>query len=100
MLCFDRSVYKTLAMLFDCRKERYGDLPSYTNLSKIILVKDVQLETDAAKSNTNDTGKLVERVKDGIESFLKTAYGWQGGLPYLSRTVHYARSRSCYQFTI
>lgn len=78
MLCFDRSVYETLAMLSDCCKERYGDRPSYTNLSKIILVKAVKLKTATANLDTSDTGKLVKRIKNGIESFLKTEYGWQG----------------------
>lgn len=77
MLCFDRSVYETLEMLAECCKERYGDLPDYAHLSKIILVNDVKLNTAACDLNASDTSKLVKSVKDGIKSFLDTEYGWQ-----------------------
>jgi len=101
MLCFDKPVYEALTMLAECYRERYGDLPSYTNLSKIILVKDVKSKTAAAnldasdtsklvksikdvKSKTaaanldaSDTSKLVKSIKDGIKSFLHSEYDWQ-----------------------
>ena len=77
MLCFDKSVYETLAMLRKCCTERYGDMPSYANLSKIVLVKDVKLKTAAANLDANDTSKLVESIKDGIKRFLNTEYNWQ-----------------------
>ena len=93
MLCFDKSVYETLVMLAKCCKEKHGDLPSYASLSKIILVKDVKLETAAANLDVGDTSKLVKSIKDGIKSFLTAEYIGKGH-PYLSRTVHFARSRS------
>ena len=64
-------------MFAKCCKEKYGDLPSYASLSKIILVKDVKLETAAANLDAGDTSKLVKSIKDGIKSFLNTEYNWQ-----------------------
>jgi len=77
MLCFDKPVYEALTMLAECYRERYGDLPSYTNLSKIILVKDVKSKTAAANLDASDTSKLVKSIKDGIKSFLHSEYDWQ-----------------------
>ena len=77
MLCFDKSVYETLVMFAKCCKEKYGDLPSYASLSKIILIKDVKLKTAAANLDAGDTSKLVKSIKDGIKSFLTTEYHWQ-----------------------
>ena len=77
MLCFDLSVYDTLLTLAKCCKEKYGHLPSYANLSKVILIKDVRLNDAAANLNAKDTRKLVESIKDGIKSFLRAEYQWQ-----------------------
>ncbi len=77
MLCFDKSVYSKLTTLAKCCKKRYGDLPSYANLSKIILLKDIRLKTSAANLNADDTRKLVNSIKDGIKSFLETEYHWK-----------------------
>ena len=77
MLCFDKSVYSTLTTLAKCCKKRYGDLPSYANLSKIILLKDIRLKTSAANLDADDTRKLVNSIKDGIKSFLQTEYHWK-----------------------
>ena len=77
MLCFSRSVYETLTMLAKCCKEKYGDLPSYSVMSRIVLVKDVKLKTAAANLDASDTSKLVKSIKDGIRSFLNVEYCWQ-----------------------
>lgn len=77
MLCFDKSVYETLTTLAKCCKKRYGDMPSYANLSKIILLKDIRLHDAAANLNANETSKLVKSIKDGIKSFLDTEYHWK-----------------------
>ena len=93
MLCFDRSVYETLTTLAQFCKVRYGDLPSYANLSKIILVKDVKLKTSAANLDASDTSKLVDNIKNGIKSFLNTEYNWQRpplsvtGGPYRTKQI-------------
>lgn len=77
MLCFDKSVYETLTTLVKCCKKRYGDMPSYANLSKIVLLKDLRLNDAAANLNANDTSKLVKSIKHGIKSFLDTEYHWK-----------------------
>ena len=77
MLCFDNSVYETLTTLAKCCKKRYGDMPSYANLSKIILLRDIRLHDAAANLDANDTSKLVQSIKDGIQSFLVTEYHWK-----------------------
>ena len=64
-------------MLAKCCKEKYGDLPSYACLSKLILVKDVKLKTAAADLDAGDTSKLVKSIIDSIKSFLNTEYNWQ-----------------------
>lgn len=77
MLCFDRSVYEILSTLAKCCKKRYGDLPSYANLFKIILLKDIRLEDAAANLNANHTSKLAKGIEDGIKSFLEAEYHWR-----------------------
>lgn len=77
MLCFDKSVYDTLTTLAECCKERYGNMPSYTHLSKIIFLKDIRLNSAAANLSADDTSKLVEGIKDGIKGFLKREYHWE-----------------------
>ena len=77
MLCFDKSAYETLKMLAKRCEEKYGHMACYTNLSKIILVKDIKQTTAMSNLDTRDTKKLVEGVKDAIKSFLTTEYGWQ-----------------------
>lgn len=91
MLCLDKSVYETLTVLKKYCKERYGNEPTYTTLSKIILVKDVKLKTAAANLDASDTTKLVEGVKDGVKGFLAKEHGWQRP-PKLSPTVPSVRS--------
>ena len=77
MLCFDKSVYETLTTLAKCCKKRYGDLPTYANLSKIILLKDIRLKDAAADLSANDKSRLVNSVKDGIKEFLDKEYHWK-----------------------
>lgn len=77
MLCFDKSVYETLTTLAKCCKKRYGDMPSYTNLSKIILLKDIRLKDAAADLSANDTSRLVKSIKDGIKEFLDKEHHWK-----------------------
>ena len=77
MLCFDRSVYESVKTLAKYCKKRYGNSPSYANLSKIILIKDIRLKDSAANLDTASTTKLVESIKDGIKSFLKAEYHWK-----------------------
>ena len=76
MLCFSRSVYETVTTLAECCKKRYGDMPSYATLSKVILIKDLHLNDTAANLSADDTTRLVESIKDGIKSFLATEYQW------------------------
>ncbi|CAF9925966.1 hypothetical protein IMSHALPRED_006834 [Imshaugia aleurites] len=77
ILCLDRSVYETVMTLAKCCKKRYGDLPSYANLSKVILLKDLRLKDAAANLSADDTTRLVNSIKDGIKSFLDTEYHWK-----------------------
>lgn len=84
MLCFDKPVYETLTTLAKCCKKRYGDMPSYANLSKIILLKDVRLKDAAADLSANDASRLVKSIKDGIKDFLVKEYHWKR--PLLSST--------------
>lgn len=77
MLCFDKNVYEALKMLAKRCKEKYGHLPDYANMSKIVLVKDIRLQAACSNLDTKSTSILVESIKDGIKSFLKTEYGWQ-----------------------
>ena len=77
MLCFDKHVYETLTTLAKCCKKRYGDMPSYANLSKIILLKDLRLKDAAADLSANDTSRLVNSIKDGIKDFLEKEYHWK-----------------------
>ena len=77
MLCLDRSVYETVMTLAKCCKERYGDMPSYANLSKIILLKDIKLKDAAANLSADDTTKLVENIKNGIKGFLEAELHWK-----------------------
>ena len=77
MLCFDVSVYETVKTLAKYCKKRYGDMPSYARLSKIILVKDIKLNVAAADLDADATTKLVESIKNGIKSFLGAEYGWK-----------------------
>lgn len=77
MLCLDKSVYETLTRLAKCCKKRYGDMPSYANLSKIILLKDIKLKDAAANLSADDTSKLVNSIKDSIKSFLDKEYHWK-----------------------
>lgn len=77
MLCFDKPVYETLTTLAKCCTKRYGDIPSYANLSKIILLKDLRLKDAAADLSANDTSRLVGSIKDGIENFLDREYHWK-----------------------
>ncbi|KAL8977249.1 MAG: hypothetical protein Q9205_006907 [Flavoplaca limonia] len=77
MLCFDQSVYKTLTTLAKCCKKKYGDMPSYANLSKIILLKDIRLKAAAADLSANETSRLVDSIKDGIKEFLDKEYHWK-----------------------
>lgn len=76
MLCFDKSVYETVTSLAKYCKKRYGNLPSYAKLSKIILIDDIRLKDAAANLDADATTKLVESIKDGIKSFLKAEYHW------------------------
>lgn len=76
MLCFDKSVYETLTALAKCCGKRHGDLLPEANLSKIILLTDIRLKNAAANLNVDDTSRLVNSIKDGIESFLETEYRW------------------------
>ena len=77
MLCFDKPVYETLTTLAKCCKNKYGDMPSYANLSKIILLKDIRLKDAAADLSTNDTSRLVNSIKNGIKDFLDKEYHWK-----------------------
>ena len=77
MLCFDRSVYESVTTLAKYCKKRYGNSSSYANLSKILLIKDIRLKDSAANLGTDSTTKMVESIKDGIESFLKAEYHWK-----------------------
>ena len=77
MLCFDKAAYETLNVLAKSCKEKYGDLPSYAKLARIVLVKDVKLKTAAAHLDANETEELVDSIKDGIKSFLNIQYSWQ-----------------------
>lgn len=52
-------------------------MPSYANLSKIILLKDINLKDAAINLNVDDTSRLVETIKDGIKSFLRSEYKWK-----------------------
>ena len=76
MLCFDKSVYETLTALAKCCKKKYGDSPSYANLSRIILIKDIRLKAAAANLAVDDMSRMVESIKDGIKSFLEREYHW------------------------
>ncbi len=76
ILCFDRSVYETVTTLAEYCKKRYGDLPSYANLSKVILIKDIRLNDAAANLDADNTTRLVESIKDGIKDFLEGEYHW------------------------
>ena len=77
MLCLDQSVYETLTTLAKCCKKRYGDMPSYANLSKIVLLKDIKVKAVAAELSTKDTSRLVNSIKDGIKGFLDKEYHWK-----------------------
>ena len=77
MLCFDQSVYKTLKILAKCCKKRYGNMPSYANLSKVILLKDIRLKAAAADLSANETNRLVNSIKDSIKEFLDKEYHWK-----------------------
>ena len=77
MLCFDKHVYETLTTLANCCKKKYGDMPSYANLSKIILLKDLRLKDAAADLSANDTSRLANSIKDGIKDFLDKEYHWK-----------------------
>ena len=77
MLCFDKHVYETLTTLAKCCKKRYGDMPSYANLSKIILLRDIRLKGAAADFSANDTSRLATSIKDGIKEFLDKEYHWK-----------------------
>lgn len=77
MLCFDKSVYEHVRTLAAFCKERYGHLPSYANLSKVILVKNLRLKDAAANLTAKDSTKLVDSIKDGIKGFLDTEYHWK-----------------------
>ena len=77
MLCFDKHVYETLKTLAKCCKKRYGNMPSYANLSKIILLKDLRLKDAAADLSANDTSRLANSIKDGIKDFLDKEYHWK-----------------------
>jgi len=57
---------------------KYGDLPAYANLSKIVLLTNVRLEDAAANLNVSDRSKLVKSIKDGIDNFLEKEYHWRG----------------------
>ena len=52
-------------------------MPSYANLSKVILVKDLRLKGAAADLSASDATRLVDSIKDGIKSFLDTEYHWK-----------------------
>ena len=77
MLCFDKAVYEAVTTLAKYCKKRYGDMPSYANLSKIILIDDIKLKDAAANLNDDATTKLVESIKNGIKSFLGAQYQWK-----------------------
>ena len=77
MLCLDKSVYATLTTLAKRCRKRYGDMPSYANLSKIVLLKDIKLKGSAANLSVDETSKLVNGIKDGVKSFLDTEYQWK-----------------------
>ena len=77
MLCFDKSVYDIVKALAKYCKKRYGDMPSYANLSKIILIDDIKLKDAAAHLNADATTKLVESMKNGIKGFLGAQYHWK-----------------------
>ena len=77
MLCFDRSVYESVTTLAERFQKRYGNSSSYADLSKIILIKDIIPTDSAANLDTDSITKMVESIKDGIKSFLKTEYHWK-----------------------
>lgn len=77
MLCFDRSVYITLKEMAESCKKMYGDMPSYANLSRIILVKDVKLDTALSELSVKEQEEFVGSIKSGIKTFLRTELGWQ-----------------------
>ena len=77
MLCFDRSVYESVTTLAEYCKKRYGNSPSYANLSRILLIKDIRLKSSAASLDTDSTTKLVESIKDSIKGFMRAEYHWE-----------------------
>ncbi|KAK4694615.1 hypothetical protein P7C71_g2997, partial [Lecanoromycetidae sp. Uapishka_2] len=77
MLCFDKSVYEALTTLAKYCKKRYGNMPSYANLSKIILLKDIKPKTAIDDLDTHDTSELVNNIKNSIKKFLDTEYHWK-----------------------
>ena len=77
MLCFDKTAYENVTTLAKYCKKRYGDMPSYAKLSKIILIDDVKLKDAAANLNADATTKLVESIKNGIKNFLRAQYHWK-----------------------
>ena len=77
MLCFDESAYEAVKTLAKYCKKRYGDMPSYAKMSKIILIDDIKLKGAAANLNADATTKLVESIKTGIKGFLRAQYHWE-----------------------
>ena len=75
MLCFDKTAYENVTTLAKYCKKRYGDIPSYAKLSKVILIDDIKLKASIA--NADATTKLVESIKNGIKSFLRAQYHWE-----------------------
>ena len=76
MLCFDKHAFEALNVLAQCCKERYGNNPSYASMAKIVLLKHVRLNDAAANLSGEETWKMVEDIKNGIEGFLQTKYHW------------------------
>ena len=77
MLCFDKTAYESVTTLAKYCKKRYGDMPSYAKLSKVILIDDLKLKDAADNLNTDDKTKMVEIIKNGIKSFLREQYHWK-----------------------
>ena len=77
MLCFDTSVYENVKTLAKYCKKRYGDMPPYKNMSKIILIDDIKLNDTAANLTSNATTKMVDTIKNGVEGFLRAQYRWE-----------------------
>ena len=76
MLCLSELVYENVKTLRKYCKKRYGDMPSYANMSKIILIKDLKLEGPVTPLDDESTIKMAENIKKGIKSFLEVQCDW------------------------